>query len=136
MAFEEDCWNAFVERAHISGADNGVLAGLNFAVKDNIGIEGRTFSAGHPLLATRRAASTAPCIELLLDAGANCVGMTQTDAVDLASQRRKHSTQKLQILSSEVRPVARLQPSPLATAISQSGLILGGVSACRLPAPV
>ena len=80
IAFEEDCWNAFVERAHINGADNGVLAGLNFAVKDNIGIEGQAFSAGHPLLATRRAASTAPCIELLLNAGANCVGMTQTDA--------------------------------------------------------
>ena len=43
MTSEEDCWNAFVERTHINGADNGVLAGLNFAVKDNISIEGRHF---------------------------------------------------------------------------------------------
>ncbi|MGB0632013.1 MAG: amidase [Alphaproteobacteria bacterium] len=76
----EDHWNAFVEQARIDGAADGSLSDLTFAVKDNVAVEGRAFTAGHPLLAERRATATAPCVSMLLDAGADFVGMTQTDA--------------------------------------------------------
>jgi Asp-tRNA(Asn)/Glu-tRNA(Gln) amidotransferase A subunit family amidase len=76
----EDRWNAFVERTRIDGADTGPLSGLTFAVKDNVAVDGQAFTAGHPLLAERRATATAPCVDILLKAGAGFVGMTQTDA--------------------------------------------------------
>ena len=80
MPPQEDRWNAFVEQARIDGAGSGPLSGLAFAVKDNIAVEGLAFSAGHPLLSDRRATATAPSVTALLDAGADLVGMTQTDA--------------------------------------------------------
>ena len=76
----EDRWNAFVERTRIDGAHTGPLLGLTFAVKDNVAVDGQAFTAGHPLLAERRATATAPCVDILLKAGAGFVGMTQTDA--------------------------------------------------------
>ena len=76
----EDRWNAFVERTRIDGTDTGPLSGLTFAVKDNVAVDGQAFTAGHPLLAERRATATAPCVDILLEAGAGFVGMTQTDA--------------------------------------------------------
>ena len=76
----EDRWNAFVERTRIDGTDTGPLSGLTFAVKDNVAVDGQAFTAGHPLLAERRATATAPCVDILLKAGAGFVGMTQTDA--------------------------------------------------------
>ena len=72
--------NAFVEQADIAGAPDGPLAGLTFAVKDNIAVKAQMFTAGHPLLADRRAGGTAPSVESLFAAGARFVGMTQTDA--------------------------------------------------------
>lgn len=72
--------NAFVERGNIAGATHGMLSGLTFAVKDNIAVADMPFTAGHPLFGTRRAARTAPSVERLLDAGAEFVGMTHTDA--------------------------------------------------------
>ena len=80
MTPSEDRWHAFVEQARIAGADAGPLAGTSFAVKDNIAVEGQAFTAGHPLLAERRATATAPSVATLLDAGATFVGMTETDA--------------------------------------------------------
>ena len=72
--------NAFVEQADIAGAPDGPLAGLTFAVKDNIAGKAQMFTAGHPLLADRGAGGTAPSVESLFAAGARFVGMTQTDA--------------------------------------------------------
>lgn len=72
--------NAFVERRPIPGAPGGPLTGISFAVKDNIAVAGMRFTAGHPLFEMRRADDTAPAVRLLLDAGADFVGMTATDA--------------------------------------------------------
>ena len=80
MPPNEDRFNAFVERNRINGADTGPLSGLTFAVKDNVAVDGQAFTAGHPLLAERRATATAPCVDILLKAGAGFVGMAQTDA--------------------------------------------------------
>lgn len=80
MPLTEDRFDAFVERTCINGADTGPLSGLTFAVKDNVAVEGQAFTAGHPLLAERRATTTAPCVDILLKAGAGFVGMAQTDA--------------------------------------------------------
>ncbi len=76
----KDVWNAFVEQVNLEGAPSGPLAGHGFAVKDNIGVAGRLFTAGHPLFNDRRAVQTAPAVTSLLDGGASFAGMTQTDA--------------------------------------------------------
>lgn len=75
-----DPHNAFVEQAEVAGAPDGPLSGLTFAVKDNISVKDQMFTAGHPLFADRRASESAPVVEALLAAGANFVGMAQTDA--------------------------------------------------------
>ncbi|MEE2997397.1 MAG: amidase [Pseudomonadota bacterium] len=80
MPPQEDRWNAFVEKAEIECTGSGPLDGLTFAVKDNVAVDGQAFTAGHPLLENRRASATAPSVASLLKAGANFVGMTQTDA--------------------------------------------------------
>lgn len=74
-----DADDAFAERCAISGAPSGPLARLKFAVKDNVAVEGALWSAGHPLFANRRGETTAPAVRRLLDAGADLVGMTETD---------------------------------------------------------
>lgn len=80
MPLKPDPHNAFVEQAEIAGAPDGPLAGLRFAVKDNIAVKDQMFTAGHPLFADRRASESAPAVDALLAAGANFVGMAQTDA--------------------------------------------------------
>ena len=75
-----DPHNAFVERRGLAGIPGGALSGTSFAVKDNVAVQGMAFTAGHPLFADRRAGETAPAVRCLLDAGADFVGMTQTDA--------------------------------------------------------
>jgi aspartyl-tRNA(Asn)/glutamyl-tRNA(Gln) amidotransferase subunit A len=72
--------NAFVEQKNITGAPDGPLSDLTFAVKDNVAVADMLFTAGHPLFATRRAAKTAPSVDALLAAGAGFIGMTHTDA--------------------------------------------------------
>lgn len=64
----------------MAGAPAGPLAGVRLVIKDNIGVEGRRFTAGLPLFADRRADHTAPAAARLMDAGATLVGMTCTDA--------------------------------------------------------
>ena len=75
-----DCWNAFVEQTRIEHTAAGKLDGLTFAVKDNVAVDGQAFTAGHPLLADRRSTATAPSVASLFAAGADFVGMTQTDS--------------------------------------------------------
>ena len=75
-----DGGGAFVERASLSYGVEGALSGLSLAVKDNIEVDGRAFTAGHPLFAARRGRATAPIVDRLLRAGAHLVGMTKTDA--------------------------------------------------------
>jgi Asp-tRNA(Asn)/Glu-tRNA(Gln) amidotransferase A subunit family amidase len=75
-----DPHNAFVEQAAIAGVPDGPLAGLTFAVKDNIAVKDQMFTVGHPLFADRRASDSARAVTALFAAGADFVGMAQTDA--------------------------------------------------------
>ena len=77
---DADRGGAFVERVSLSYGVEGVLSGSSLAVKDNIEVEGRAFTAGHPLFAARKGRTTAPIVDRLLRAGAHLVGMTTTDA--------------------------------------------------------
>jgi len=54
------------------------LAGLTFAVKDNIDVEGLPTTAGCPAFAYRPE-SDAPAVQALIDAGAVCIGKTNLD---------------------------------------------------------
>tara|TARA_R110002110_G_scaffold1845_1_gene8251 strand:+ start:415 stop:1608 length:1194 start_codon:yes stop_codon:yes gene_type:complete len=80
MSSQPDLHNAFVEQAEIEGVPGGPLSGLTFAVKDNIAVRDQMFTAGHPLFADRRASDSAPAVAALLAAGADFIGMAQTDA--------------------------------------------------------
>lgn len=83
MAAQTDPYNAFVfgpekpEPAERSGP----LAGLTLAVKDIYDVEGQRTGGGNPhkLAEAEPAVSTAPAVQMLLDAGAALVGRTQTD---------------------------------------------------------
>ena len=75
-----DPFGAFVSITPVHGRADGVLAGVDLCVKDNIAVKGQPFTAGHPLFAGRRGLATAPAVERLLEAGARMVGMTQTDS--------------------------------------------------------
>jgi amidase len=74
---------AFVETFSLLPTADGPLAGLNFAVKDLIDVAGYRTGCGNPTwLATHPPAAVhAVCVELLLAAGAQCVGKTVTDEV-------------------------------------------------------
>jgi Asp-tRNA(Asn)/Glu-tRNA(Gln) amidotransferase A subunit family amidase len=66
-----------VEPALVS---SGPLRGVRFCVKDNIGVAGQPFTAGHPLFRERTASSTALEVARILGLGAGFVGMTRTDS--------------------------------------------------------
>lgn len=72
--------SGFVERCTLSTSAEGPLAAVRLAVKDNIEVRGRRYTAGHPLFSARRGAHTALAVRRLLQAGATLVGMTCTDA--------------------------------------------------------
>ena len=78
-----DQWNALRVGPRIlrPGTAGGPLAGRVFAVKDLIDVAGQTIGGGNPeLLAERKPAEQdAPVVAALLEAGASCVGITQTD---------------------------------------------------------
>src|SRR2546423_6011144 len=65
----------------ISGKAKGALAGLRFAAKDLLDVEGYVTGCGNPdwLRTHRPATRTAPTIQSLLDAGATMVAKTHTD---------------------------------------------------------
>src|SRR5579863_2193597 len=75
-----DPFGAFMSATPVLGRSDGVLSGVDLCVKDNIAVKGQPFTAGHPLFAERRGQTTAPAVELLLQAGARLVGMTRTDS--------------------------------------------------------
>jgi amidase len=78
-----DAYNAFLDREEppVANAPTGPLAGLTLAVKDIFDIEGQRTGGGNPqkLAEAVPAAETNPAIRKLLDAGARCIGRTQTD---------------------------------------------------------
>lgn len=65
----------------IKGVPEGILSGINFAVKDVFDVAGHVTGCGNPTwLATHAAATdTAPIIQMLLDSGASLTGKTITD---------------------------------------------------------
>lgn len=65
----------------IAGASGGPLHGLSFAAKDNYDVAGFTCCAGNPdwLRTHPAAATTAPAVRVLLEAGANLSGKTVLD---------------------------------------------------------
>jgi amidase len=78
-----DRLGAFSRDTHveITGAAQGPLGGLRFAVKDIYDVAGHRTGFGSPdwLRTHGPAARTAPVVERLLDAGAHLIGKTQTD---------------------------------------------------------
>jgi allophanate hydrolase len=77
--------------ARIAGGEDLPLAGLTFAVKDNIDVAGTPTTAGCPGFAYRPADS-APAVQALLDAGALFLGKTNLDqfATGLVGTRSPH----------------------------------------------
>ena len=71
---------AWLSRSHpaIAGASRGPLAGLRFAVKDNIDVQGLATTAACPAFAYQPAAHAA-VVQQLLDAGASLSGKTNLD---------------------------------------------------------
>ena len=78
-----DSLDAFVKNddIRIPGAATGPLRGLTFAAKNNFDIKGHVTGAGNPdwLRSHEPATSTAPAVQMLLDAGATLVGKTIMD---------------------------------------------------------
>lgn len=75
-----DPFNAFVTRLKAGELSPGPLSDLRLAVKDNIAVKGKPFTAGLPLFADRIADTDASCVARLKAAGAGLVGMTRTDS--------------------------------------------------------
>lgn len=71
---------AWLSRSHpaMAGASHGPLAGLRFAVKDNIDVQGLATTAACPAFAYQPAAHAA-VVQQLLDAGASLSGKTNLD---------------------------------------------------------
>ena len=78
-----DRLGAFCRDTHVevTGASEGPLQGLTFAVKDIYDIAGHRTGFGSPdwLRTHGPAANTAPTVQRLLDAGAHLIGKTHTD---------------------------------------------------------
>ncbi|WP_274425797.1 amidase [Chelativorans sp. YIM 93263] len=75
--------NAFLDypESSVPSAPNGALAGLRLAVKDMYDIAGYPTGGGNPQKEAESgiAETTAPAIQVLLDAGASFLGKTQTE---------------------------------------------------------
>ena len=76
----------------LNGAPSGPLAGLSFAAKDAFEVEGQRICGGNPdwLRTHDPAASTAPAVQALLDAGAGLVGKTQMDELAYSINGENH----------------------------------------------
>lgn len=74
----EDRFNAFLYRCTLSGAENGPLAGMDLAVKDNIAVAGVPMTCGSAAVDFEPEYHAA-VTERLLDAGASLVGTTNMD---------------------------------------------------------
>jgi Asp-tRNA(Asn)/Glu-tRNA(Gln) amidotransferase A subunit family amidase len=75
-----DPFGAMMTHVEPAMVSSGPLRGIRFCVKDNIGVAGQSFTAGHPLFSERTASSTAPEVLRILGLGADFVGMTRTDS--------------------------------------------------------
>ena len=93
-----DPLGAFCVENHASlpGSGEGPLTGLTFAAKDVFDIAGSRTGFGNPAWLDTHlpATSTAPAVQLLLDAGADMVGKTLTDEItySLSGQNAHYGT--------------------------------------------
>ena len=93
-----DPLGAFCRENHVGlrGSPEGPLAGLTFAAKDVFDVAGSRTGFGNPvwLESHPAAASTAPAVQRLLDAGADMVGRTLTDELtySLSGQNAHYGT--------------------------------------------
>lgn len=73
--------NAFTEMFRLATERTGPLSGLTFAVKDLIDVAGHPTGAGNPEWKRTHPVPSrhAPIVDMLLDAGAACIGKTHTD---------------------------------------------------------
>lgn len=89
---------AFIDRINVQPLGNGTLDGLTFAVKDVIDVAGTVTGCGNPTWAATHdpAVAHAVAVELLLQAGARCVGKTITDefAFSLVGENHFYGTPK------------------------------------------
>ncbi|BCB90173.1 hypothetical protein Psuf_074860 [Phytohabitans suffuscus] len=81
---EQPLWTLQLDRSEVDELAGRVdpeapLAGVRFAVKDNIDLAGHPTTAACPALATKPAGSSATAVRLLLEAGAVPVGKTNLD---------------------------------------------------------
>ncbi|WP_220039558.1 allophanate hydrolase [Micromonospora endophytica] len=116
-------------------APDGPLAGVRFAVKDNLDIAGYPTTAACPDLADRPAATTATAVRRLMDAGAVPIGKTNLDqfATGLVGTRTPygacHSVHSPEHISggsssgSAVAVAAGLVPLALGTDTAGSGRV-------------
>ncbi|MFD1567259.1 amidase [Halolamina litorea] len=76
---DDDPNAAFLSRCDIQRTDEGLLAGLTVAVKDNIAVAGLPMTCGSPLFADHVPAEDATTVDRLLDAGGRIVGKANMD---------------------------------------------------------
>jgi amidase len=90
----DDRYGAFCthDPVRLSGAPSGPLAGLRFAAKDAFDVKGQRICGGNPdwLRTHDPAASTAPAVQALLDAGADLAGKTQMDELAYSINGENH----------------------------------------------
>jgi len=76
---EEDPHNAILRRCRVRGAEEGPLAGMDVAVKDNIAVAGVELTAGSKAFEGYVPSFDATVVERLLDAGATITSKTNLD---------------------------------------------------------
>ncbi len=70
---------AFLARCDLQRSDEGPLAGLTVAVKDNIAVAGLPMTCGSPLFEAHVPAEDATVVDRILDAGGRIVGKANMD---------------------------------------------------------
>lgn len=83
-------------RVLLAGAASGPLAGLDFVAKDMLDVAGERTGAGNPtwLALAEPAATSASCVDALVQAGATCIGKSHTDefAFSLSGRNAHYGT--------------------------------------------
>ena len=85
----ENPHNAWVNLCHVAGADDGELAGMEIAVKDNVCVAGVEMTCGSHVVEGYVPDVDATLVTRLLEAGADIVGKTNMD--DFAMTRTGYS---------------------------------------------
>ena len=78
-ASKDDPYNAWVTRCDVRGSDDGLLAGWDIAIKDNICVAGVEMTCGSQVVEGYVPYVDATIVDRVLDEGANVVGKTSMD---------------------------------------------------------